>query len=67
MINQAREAFCQGRFPASLIYVLIVSPFVLQAFLGGCDDSVAIWLPILWLRLTSCQRRDSVRDWIRGT
>src|SRR5215472_12939056 len=26
MINQAREAFCQGRFPASLIYVLIVSP-----------------------------------------
>src|SRR5215469_8088193 len=26
MINQAREAFCQGRFPASSIYVLIVSP-----------------------------------------
>src|SRR5215469_5783660 len=26
MINQAWEAFCQGRFPASLIYVLIVSP-----------------------------------------
>src|SRR5260221_12750176 len=26
MINQAREVFCQGRFPASLIYVLIVSP-----------------------------------------
>jgi hypothetical protein len=23
MINQAREVFCQGRFPASLIYVLI--------------------------------------------
>ncbi len=27
MINQAREVFCQGRFPASLIYVLIVSPW----------------------------------------
>ena len=26
MINQAREVFCQGRFPASLICVLIVSP-----------------------------------------
>jgi hypothetical protein len=26
MIDQAREVFCQGRFPASLIYVLIVSP-----------------------------------------
>src|SRR5215469_15556669 len=26
MINQAREVFCQGRFPASLTYVLIVSP-----------------------------------------
>jgi hypothetical protein len=26
MTNQAREVFCQGRFPASLIYVLIVSP-----------------------------------------
>src|SRR5258708_18726267 len=26
MIKQAREVFCQGRFPASLIYVLIVSP-----------------------------------------
>ena len=26
MINQAWEVFCQGRFPASLIYVLIVSP-----------------------------------------
>ena len=26
MINQAREVLCQGRFPASLIYVLIVSP-----------------------------------------
>jgi len=26
VINQAREVFCQGRFPASLIYVLIVSP-----------------------------------------
>src|SRR6266550_5669651 len=26
MINQAREVFCQRRFPASLIYVLIVSP-----------------------------------------
>jgi hypothetical protein len=25
MINQAREVFCQGRLPASLIYVLIVS------------------------------------------
>jgi hypothetical protein len=23
MINQAREVFCQGSFPASLIYVLI--------------------------------------------
>src|SRR5712664_2379545 len=27
MINQAREVSCQGRFPASLIYVLIVSPW----------------------------------------
>ena|SRR5437879_11659038 len=27
MINQAREVFCQGRFPASLIYVLIVGPW----------------------------------------
>ena len=26
MINEAREVLCQGRFPASLIYVLIVSP-----------------------------------------
>src|SRR5215469_12470374 len=26
IINQAREVFCQGRFPASLICVLIVSP-----------------------------------------
>src|SRR6267378_8345003 len=26
MINQARAVFCQGRFPASLIYVRIVSP-----------------------------------------
>jgi hypothetical protein len=26
MTNHAREVFCQGRFPASLIYVLIVSP-----------------------------------------
>ena len=26
MIDQAREVFCQGRFPASLIYALIVSP-----------------------------------------
>src|SRR6267378_3193949 len=26
MINQAREVFCQRRFPASLIYVLMVSP-----------------------------------------
>src|SRR6266481_6002948 len=26
MINQAREVFCQRRFPASLIHVLIVSP-----------------------------------------
>src|SRR6516162_4710726 len=26
MINQAREVFCQGRFPASLMYVVIVSP-----------------------------------------
>ena len=25
MINEARELLCQGRFPASLIYVLIVS------------------------------------------
>jgi hypothetical protein len=25
-INQAREVFCQRRFPASLIYMLIVSP-----------------------------------------
>src|SRR5260221_10931949 len=27
IINQAREASCQWRFPASLIYVLIVSPW----------------------------------------
>src|SRR5260370_32072049 len=27
MLNRAREVFCQGRFPASLIYVLIVSPW----------------------------------------
>ncbi len=27
MINRARQRFCQGRFPASLIYVLIVSPW----------------------------------------
>jgi len=27
MINQAQEVFCQGRFPASLIYVPIVSPW----------------------------------------
>src|SRR5258708_3401854 len=27
MINQTREVFCQGRFPLSLIYVLIVSPW----------------------------------------
>src|SRR6266852_176980 len=27
MINQAREVFCQGRFPASLIHVLIVGPW----------------------------------------
>src|SRR5215468_7063777 len=26
MINEAREVLCQWRFPASLIYVLIVSP-----------------------------------------
>src|SRR6267378_2484212 len=26
MINKAREVSCQGRFPASLIYVLIASP-----------------------------------------
>ena len=26
MINEAREVLCKGRFPASLIYVLIVSP-----------------------------------------
>ena len=26
MINEAREVLCQGRFPASLIDVLIVSP-----------------------------------------
>jgi hypothetical protein len=26
MINEAREVLCQGRFPASLIYVLIVNP-----------------------------------------
>src|SRR6516164_7288166 len=26
MINQAREVFCPGRFPASLLYALIVSP-----------------------------------------
>jgi len=26
MINEAPEVFCHGRFPASLIYVLIVSP-----------------------------------------
>src|SRR5882762_8739323 len=26
MINRARQRFCQGRFPASLIYVLVVSP-----------------------------------------
>src|SRR5215471_20962899 len=26
LIKQAREVLCQGRFPASLIYVLIVSP-----------------------------------------
>jgi len=26
MIDQAREVFCQARFPASLIYALIVSP-----------------------------------------
>ena len=26
MINQAREGFCQGEFPASLIYVLTVEP-----------------------------------------
>src|SRR5437667_4755962 len=26
MVNQAREVFCQRRFPASLVYVLIVSP-----------------------------------------
>jgi len=26
MINQAREVFCHGRFQASLIYMLIVSP-----------------------------------------
>src|SRR5437763_4066222 len=26
MINQARQRFCKWRFPASLIYVLIVSP-----------------------------------------
>jgi len=26
MINQAQEVLCQGRFPAFLIYVLIVSP-----------------------------------------
>src|SRR5258708_9458744 len=26
MINQTREVFCQGRFPLSLIYVLVVSP-----------------------------------------
>ena len=27
MINEAREVFCQGRFPASLIYVLTVNPY----------------------------------------
>jgi len=26
MIDQAREVFCQARFPASLLYALIVSP-----------------------------------------
>src|SRR5215813_6580736 len=26
VINEAREVLCQGRFPISLIYVLIVSP-----------------------------------------
>ena len=26
MINEAREVFCHGRFPASFLYVLIVDP-----------------------------------------
>src|SRR6516165_6854791 len=26
MVNEAREVLCQERFPASIIYVLIVSP-----------------------------------------
>ena len=38
MINQAREIFCQGKFPSSLIYVLIVEPV-------GCVPSTFMPLP----------------------
>src|SRR6266436_1510906 len=33
MINQAREVFCQSRFPVSLIYVVSPSPAVPSTFM----------------------------------
>ncbi len=58
MINQAREVFCQGRFPASLIYVLIVSPWpaVPSTLMPLPSRTALLWKPtvlniIFWLSL----------------
>jgi hypothetical protein len=56
MLNQAREGFCQGRFPSSLIYVLIVSPWpaVPSTLMPLPSRTALLWKPtvlniILWL------------------
>src|SRR5882762_1462885 len=49
MINQAREVFCQRRFPASLIYVLIVSspPAVPSTLMPLPSRSTSAGLPVV--------------------
>ena len=45
MINQAREVFCQGRLPASLIYVVVSpSPAVPSTFMPVLrQNSSRLW------------------------
>jgi hypothetical protein len=49
MINQAREVFCQRRFPASLIYVLIVSlsPAVPSTFMPLPSRNTSTGRPVV--------------------
>src|SRR5258708_31711972 len=49
MINQAREVSCQRRFPVSLIYMLIVSPWpaVPSTFMPLPSRSTSAGLPVV--------------------